>query len=791
MSKTSNNYESTIGKVSIDHEGVPVTVLKLDPKKAYLGIPALLQKYINESSEASWQTIRDKIDYMYSHLDVALGILDKKDNFSRQLKPQVKEGKKLLFKPNIVNALNIDPITHGETTTSNTSTEWSLIAALMRWFHDKLDISYHQMALGEAGSAMSMTAGLFGLYYNSGKPFATEAALEGKAGGFYGGWGFYFVRKYLAETHASNHLDNPMFGYEESLAGKFIPPGEAKDKLMVYDLNRLYDDPSKGREIPVPDGANFKKITLHKVIIGADPSDKLDRLLYPGCVLVNVPRLKIHLIDLLTNAIKNLGIGLYPQEAPQNAVKGSTQWKYAYPFTFYPGMKTEIPHAVWVPEQDNNSGYPKLDASGKYIVRKTDGIAGTQADIIRAVQAQNVCMLHIVDGIEFTNISHQGGGTRVPEGYVFASKDPVALDSLCARYCCKTVPAKRARELQKKYQYPDDFFREVPVVAVNGKNLVSEKDYDSPLWRYGLYKYAENRGVGKRQYFVSGEDVITGQEIASVEGHLGRINGNNFEELITGTLYYAPACFLWDMGKTALSYARANDALTGSTYYRQLLDEFDENKDGVISYEETGKKGYYHAVLRGGSFMMTQVASVPYGGSYGNFMTRSTVLKCSNKSWNTKGHDYSREHIIGQASAVAYALSNLDAELDDPFCPGLKYGKRKWPSLQLAMHQNIASSIYGISYPSKIDLASLYGWAFQHADRSLNGAAYVASGSLEAAQHYVNDVLAGKKPLDFTLYVPPSFKQVSSVTIPNIQETTDPEKFFTASFNSGREIWKS
>jgi hypothetical protein len=111
MSKPSNDYESTVGKVSIDREGELVSVLKLDPKKAYVGIPALLQKYVNESSEASWQTIRGKIDYMYSHLDNVLGILDNNDNFSRQLKSQVKEGKKLLFKPNIVNALNIDPRT--------------------------------------------------------------------------------------------------------------------------------------------------------------------------------------------------------------------------------------------------------------------------------------------------------------------------------------------------------------------------------------------------------------------------------------------------------------------------------------------------------------------------------------------------------------------------------------------------------------------------------------------------------------------------------------------------------
>jgi hypothetical protein len=262
MRKPTKKVESTIGSRIIDREGVPVCVLRLDPKCAYMGVPALLQKYINESDSTAWRAIKEKIDYIYMHLDYVLGNLDKEDKFSNEVKSQIKVGKKLLFKPNIVNPLNIDPVTHGETTTSNTSTEWSLIASLMRWFHDKLDISYHQMALGEAGSAVSMTAGLFGLYYNAGKSFPTEAVLEGRVGNFFGGWGFYFFRKYLVETHGLKHEDNPMNGYEESLAGKFIPPGEAKDKLMVYDLNRFYDDPLKGREIPVPDGANFKKITL-------------------------------------------------------------------------------------------------------------------------------------------------------------------------------------------------------------------------------------------------------------------------------------------------------------------------------------------------------------------------------------------------------------------------------------------------------------------------------------------------------------------------------------------------
>ena len=97
-----------------------------------------------------------------------------------------------------------------------------------------------------------------------GKSITPEAAIEGKAGNFYCGWGFYFARKYLAESLGPDRMDDPMKGYEESVAGTYIPPGHVSDKLMVYDLNRIFDDPSKGREVAVPDGVNFKSITLHK-----------------------------------------------------------------------------------------------------------------------------------------------------------------------------------------------------------------------------------------------------------------------------------------------------------------------------------------------------------------------------------------------------------------------------------------------------------------------------------------------------------------------------------------------
>lgn len=45
------------------------------------------------------------------------------------------------------------------------------------------------------------------------------------AGDFYGGWGFYFARKYLLERHDESHEDNPMNGYNESIYGIYIPHG--------------------------------------------------------------------------------------------------------------------------------------------------------------------------------------------------------------------------------------------------------------------------------------------------------------------------------------------------------------------------------------------------------------------------------------------------------------------------------------------------------------------------------------------------------------------------------------
>ena len=52
------------------------------------------------------------------------------------------------------------------------------------------------------------------------------------------------------------------------------------------------------------------------------------------------------------------------------------------------------------------------------------------------------------------------------------------------------------------------------------------------------------------------------------------------------------------MQRTILSYAEAHDRLTGSCLYKDFMDRFDENNDGVIDYDEKGRKGYWTTAFR-------------------------------------------------------------------------------------------------------------------------------------------------------------------------------------------------
>jgi Domain of unknown function (DUF362) len=784
----SESVRSSIGEVALDSGGATVAAVRMDPERSYAGVPELLKQVIDEGSESAWQAIRERIDYTYASLDDALSPLQEETGLREMLASELARGKKLLLKPNLVVPVCIDPREHGRGLGYATCTAWPFVAAVMRWLHDKLDVSYHQMALGEASTAMASAAAYATRLFD--RPVTREALMEGHAGEFYGGWGFYFVRKYLAESHDPSHADDPMLGYEDSVAGNYLPPGRAMDRLPVYDLNRIQDVPERGRRVPVPDPANFDSITLHKAVVGGEPSKPEDVRDYPGCMLLSLPKMKVHIITLLTNAIKNLGIGLYPMEAASDADPTSTRWMYSSPQMPVPGMKSRLPHQVWTAEVDDRTGRP-------HSVKRTAGIKGTMVDIIKAVQGQGVRVLSIVDAIETINIDHQLDATavRIPEGFVFAGLDVVALDLLCARYMFNMVPVAQARRLVAEGKAPSEWLQRVPLPAVEGQNIVTLEGFDSPLARDVLFDYAEGRGIGRQAYHVVGRDAWQGGRLASVQGHLGKVLDGEFSEVMTSNLYYDQLKLLWDLQTTVLGYAQANDALTASNFRQQFLDAFDENGDGVIDYEEMGKKGLIDFQLYAAAYGVHLMGSEEHGMLRGFFALRANMLRWADASLNGEGLDFLKEYVESSAALVGLTLSQMEMEGADPLFPSMTWGKGKWPSLQAARFIAVGTMIYGLGYPFMTTVDSIYGVAFQYADKAFNGSTY--TGELEtmsdptspAAVRYLQAVADGAEPLPFRLYVPAGYGQVLGKTMPNVEETSDASKVLRVEFAGGKEVW--
>ena len=780
---------SSIGEVAIDSGGATIGVVRMDAGRSYADVPELLKGVIDRADGAAWQAIKQRIDYTYECLDAALSPLREEAGLDAMLRDELARSKKLLLKPNLVNPTCIDPREHGPGLGYTTCTAWPFVAAVMRWFHDKLGISYHQMAIGDAATAMSAASGYFTLL--RGERVTREAVIEGRSGDFYGGWGFYFVRKYLAESHDSSHDDDPMKGYDDSVAGNYVSPGRAMERLPVYDLNRIQDVAGSGRRVPVPDAANFDAITLHKAIVGGAASDAEDMRDYPGCVLLNLPKMKVHNIALLTNAIKNLGIGLYPMEAAADADSGSTGWMYSSPSMPVPGMKSRIPHTMWVADvADEVSGLPGP-------VRRTGGINGTMVDIIKAVMGQGAPVVSVVDAIETINFDHTMATTaeRVPEGFVFASCDFLALDVLCARYMFNMAPMTEGRRLAEEGRAASEWVQRVPLPAVEGPNIVTTEGFDSPLSRHVLFDYAERRGIGGQAYHVAGRDMREGGRLASLQGRLGRVTEGNFSELITGTLYYDRSKLLWDLQTTVLGYARANDALTGSGFTREFLDAFDENGDGVIDYEETGKKGIIDFQLFASAYGVHLMGSEQHGALRGFFVGRTNALRWADAGLNAEGLDFLKEYVDSSLAMVGLTLSQMEIEGADPFFPTMTWGKGRWPSMQAARFLAVGTMIYGMGFPFTVTVDSLYGVAFQYADKVFNASS--RTGDVETmsdpvsplAMEYIQDVGGGAQALPFRLYVPAGYGQMLGKTLPNVEETQEATKMLRVEFAGGAEVW--
>jgi hypothetical protein len=603
-----------------------------------------------------------------------------------------------------------------------------------------------------------------------------EAVIEGKSGEFHGGWGFYFARKYLTESLWPNRHDDPMNGYEESVSGIYIPPGRVTDKLMVYDLNRIFDDETKGRAVEIPDGVNFDAITLHKAVVGGAPGDPEDLQAYPGCILVN------------------LGIGLYPM---QSTTSDHPKWDYSVPHHHTPGIKGGIPHQVWEAEMDLETGLPKRDANGQYVVQETGGITATMIDIIRAVKSQDIFMLHLVDAIEAINLDHTGAlpGEKIPEGFVFAGLDPVATDLLCARYVFSNVGIDEAIEAGLDDGHGGRFPQRVPAPAVEGEQIVTESGYDCPLARDVCFQRAEERGLGERRYHVLGHDAVTDQPLVSLQGHLGVVRQNRFFDLVTQTLYFDALKMPWDLQHTTFRYLSAVDELAGSSLKKEFLGTLDETGDGTVSYEEFGKKGLFGTLLHCSGDSLSRMGTEQLGYLSRAFVRTTTLLKCGNESWNPSGHDSMKEFHWGHTCFAAYRMSQMEVESPDLFLPDLTWGQGKWPRFQLAWFVYLGFSLYGSQFPNEIGFPSLYGLAFRYADLTQNDGRYTGSIRSQPDPNAIARYLSGvstdaEKTLDFTFYVPEGYDNVGGAPVPNVKVTTDANRILTASFAGGQEIWQ-
>jgi hypothetical protein len=793
MKKHGIVVESPIGKHKIDSDGAPVGVAHMDADRSYAGTGELLQNFISGSDPESWNKIKDKIDYTYRGLGFALTALETETGFGGELESRLKRGQKLLFKPNLVNPQCIDYATFAPGMGSTACTEWPFIAALMRWFHDDLGISYYRMCIGEAATLIPVASKML-THLNPGKKEITpEAVIEGKSDNFYCGWGFYFVRKYLAESLRQGSKENPMNGHEESINGIYLPPGHAEDRLMVYDLNRIFDNASKGRSINVPDGVNFDAVTLHKVIVGGDTDDPDDRAAYPGSILINVPKFKVHAIALFTNVIKNLGIGLYPM---QYASRGGSMWDYSVPHNPAPGMKGAIPHNVWDCNLDETTCLPERDGSGSIIVKKTGGITATMVDLIKAVQGQDILMIHVVDGIEAINLDHQGilPGVKEPEGMVFAGLDPVAVDLLCARFMFSNVPMRDALSQELVDGNGGKFPQKVHIPVVQGTTIDTQIGYDCPLARDICFKNAEQRGLGTRSYHAVGADYTTNAQIVTLEGHLGCISGNEFTDLITSRIYYDAFKMPWDLQKTSLHYLSAVDSLAGTSLKQEFLHLFDEEGNGVVAYEDFGKKGVMPFVLYNSGSGVSAMSAGLHGALKGLFVSRASMVKYRDLKWNGEKIDLLKDISYGAVCFVAYNMSQMTMEMPDPFMPNLTWGKGKWPSYNLASYVYTGFNIYGSQFPNKILMRSLYGCAFRYADLTQNAGSYAGMDLIESNPEAIDLYLAelnkdSRKILEFKIYIPAGYGNIAGSAIPNVETTEDPQKIFSASFNGGAEVW--
>ncbi len=832
----------------VDCRGALIGAARIDPLLSYAGeyeitgqspatilvngIADLLASYIQsdylgEPAEDIWEEIEQRIDYTYEGLDPVLkpilgGRVSLPNGSSRVFLTRsgkklrcevVRKGKKLFFKPNIVisEVLGYDgsgsaPLNQYGCPGSGVQacTDWCFLASLMRWFHDNLDISYHQMAVGEA----SPTTRLVREIINQNLPFdyTTESVLEGRISRFddpnggpgsplyYGGYPFYFVRKYLKRKHSPDHQDDPMQGLMESQQGIYLPPGAATEILPIYNLSNAeaHTSDARGRVITFPHGAQYKEITVHKAIIG-DPDDQAN---YPGCVLINVPKLKVHGITATTNAIKNLGIGLWPTESGLDTDPNTPDSKYGLPSSVnYPGCTfapfSSFKGGVYHSRQSHGIQYncdgaiEPSSIPGNY----NDGIKGTMVDIDCAVIGRHGWVpytLHVCDAITVTNVSHSGAanGYSKNEGLILASEDPVALDLFGARYLYKNVPCGQVPGHPFAVYAP---YGDIKYDADANTIVSSTGVYEFPVENDPLFAYAESRGLGTQRYHVVGLDLTTSKMqdalLASKKGHFGRLVFDEepgphrpfqFEEIIAQPQqsvglppFYVsmddPVCTLQN---TLRRLAIAVDEYTQSNRgflpgYEAQFDAADLDGDGKLAIGDDANNIDTLLGIMAFAYSFMAVGQTERC----EFHAAVKSVKYAEPAWNQQGAGRSIE-TIPFIMALFLASQPESADTVDQFFNSTPYGiggdgKMRWPSLQWSRYLYELDAV-DTGYQRASEYATKMGYSFQ---------------------------LRVPGSLPYFSYIPNPFL---SLGLTGIEETEEPDEMFVARFynSAGEEVEK-
>ena len=105
------------------------------------------------------------------------------------------------------------------------------------------------------------------------------------------------------------------------------------------------------------------------------------------------------------------------------------------------------------------------------------------------------------------------------------------------------------------------------------------------------------------------------------------------------------------------------DDLEGTKVKNEFLKNYDENGDGIISYEEFGKKGTISVYLYVSGNYVSSMGKEELGYLKGYFELISRMFKYSDKKYNTSNDDATQDFLFTSACSAALAISELNMEL--------------------------------------------------------------------------------------------------------------------------------